>query len=155
MFALGSGQNGGDLAVLAIEREAALLVVPSETGKAPFDGAYHYSRDFTNWRSHIRQLEAYHLGQGGQGIRAFHPAPPPEVLPVRSIGLIGVLGRRCLGVVSGGIDQAVQCARPGGGGGKVIRSLVSFMMVTYMLVRIKGRRPCRSPSRKPRPSLPS
>ena len=37
MFAFDPGQNGGDMAVLAIEAEATLLVMPGEAGEAAFD----------------------------------------------------------------------------------------------------------------------
>ncbi len=44
MFAADADEDSGNVTVLAIERKAALLVMPGQAGKAAFDGTYRQDK---------------------------------------------------------------------------------------------------------------
>ena len=141
MFAFDPGQHCSDVTVLAIKREAALLVVPGKTGEAPFDGRDGDCWSLANWSSHIRQIKSDHLWRGGQRVRAPDPTPAPKVFPVGRVGFVGVFGCGGFGVVARGINKAIKRARPGHmrWQGDPIASLLISLVVLNVRMRIRVR----------------
>jgi len=110
VLSLASGQHGRNAAILAVKRKPALRMVPNEAGQTAVYGGDGEGRGPICRCGEIRQVATNHLRRRGKGICALQPAPAREVLPVRSVGLIGVLRRRSLGVGSGCLDQPIEGA---------------------------------------------
>jgi hypothetical protein len=69
-------------------------------------------------------------------------APTGEMLPIGRIGLVGVLGRRCFGVIARRIDKPIESARTGhmrGQGNRIVVNLLSLAALV-IVYRIMGRR---------------
>ena len=111
VFALDPGQHGGDVAVLAIKRKAALLIVPGEAGETAFD------RGNSQWFRRrgrggaFRNVEADQLLRlWGNWVRTPAPAPTGEMRPVGFVGGVGIFAQSLAGIIFGGIDQPVESA---------------------------------------------
>ena len=113
MPAFDPSEDVGDMAVLAIEREAALRIVPGQAGQAALDRRDGEGRGAFRRRCQIGQVEPDHFGRRGEGIRSLQSAPTREVLPVGGISFVGVLGGRGPGVIAGIVDQPVEGAGAG------------------------------------------
>ena len=110
MFAPDACQHGGDMAILAIKRKAALLVMPCKAREATLDGGD--SQWFRWWGrgGTLRDIQADQFGGGRQRFRAPSSAPTAKMRPVGLVSCIGVFSRGEAGVIFGGVDKPVQCA---------------------------------------------
>ena len=126
MPAFDPGQHRRDVTVLAIQRKAALRVVPGKAGQAAVDCR---DREGTGRRpgGEIRKVKPDHLGRGRHRLGPFHPTPAGEMCPVLGIGLQRIVRRCGAGVVACGIHQTIEAARPGDTRGQ--GDVVAFILI--------------------------
>ena len=108
MHALDASQNGGDVAVLTIEGEATLLIVPTKARETPLNGADGQGRGPVIRRGTVGNVEANQFRRRGQGISTTPTTPAGIMRPVSFVGRIGVFGRCLAGILFGGINQAIK-----------------------------------------------
>ena len=110
MFALDPGQHGGDVAVLAIKRKAALLVMPGETREAALDRANRQGRGPIGWvgEAQFRYRGPSILVKGAGDLRPLAAAPTAEMRPVGFVGGVGIFAQSLAGIILGGINQPIK-----------------------------------------------
>lgn len=105
-----AGQHGGDVAVAAVERQAALGIGPADRREPPLDGrdGVLAAADGSCPAGAGGDVEARDLRVGVQGVQPLAPAPGGEVFPVGGIGAAGVGGTGGLGIAAGALGQVAQ-----------------------------------------------
>ena len=146
MFAFDPGKNRAYVPLFAVEGEAPLRIVPDKPREAAVNRADRQgSGRRQRWGGACRcgkigQVEANHLGGGGQGLGSFAPTPAREVFPVGGIGLVGVVRGRGPGIVTRRIDQPVKIAgaRHMGGQGDRIAVRGVCLVALSVICRVRG-----------------
>lgn len=112
-------KHRGDMAVLAVEGQAALGIVPGDRRQSTLD-----RRDRTLLAAADRRagrgatgtggdVEAYGLRVRRQGLQPLPAAPSGKMLPIGGIGFAGVGGTGCLDIIAGLIGQLLQVGGEG------------------------------------------
>lgn len=89
VFVADAGEHGGDMAVLPVERLAALRVVPGQ-GRQPAVDRRHRLFVPLRCRGLGRDVKANNLWIWRQRIERLAPAPGAKMLPVGGVGATGV-----------------------------------------------------------------
>ena len=111
MSAPDAGQNRGDMAVLAVQRKAALRIIPAKPRQPPLDRRHTQAARLSLRGGQIGKVKPDQFRGGRQRVRAAHPAPAAKLRPILRIGTLGVF-RDCLPrIVACGFHEPVK--RPG------------------------------------------
>jgi hypothetical protein len=128
-----AGHDGGDMAVLTIERLAALSIVPGQRGEAALDRRHGVRLLVAGRlsRSAGGDVEADHLRIGRHELKTLAPAPGGKMPPVGRVGTPCIGRTRRLDVIAGTAGEFFQMRRQswgsvGRGRGGGVFPFVSF-----------------------------
>ena len=105
-----AGHDGGDMAVLPIERLAALRIVPGQRRQPAFDRRHRIGLLVAGRRSRGAggDVEADDLRIGRKQLDALASAPVRKMLPVGGVGATGVGRTRRLDIVARAVGEVLQ-----------------------------------------------
>ena len=105
MGAPDAGEHGRDVAVLAVERLAALGEIPHERRQPPLDGADRARLRAGRAGGAGGDVEAENLRIRGQHKEVLPAGPGAIVAPVGGVGAVCVWRRGGAGIVAGGVGE--------------------------------------------------